>query len=92
MHIDDLRSTDRPVPSLTLLQTKTPADLFLASVLVGLEQLNVNTNNKSPQDLMQWEEGEQPQAAGGGDLQEQKVGADHHIVHLVCYFFPICNI
>jgi len=73
VHIDDLRATDHPVPPLSVLQTQTPAHLLMASVQTSLESLDVNTNKASPPDSMQWEEGEQLQAAGGEDREE--VGA-----------------
>lgn len=61
---------DRPVPPLTLLQTHTPAQLLKAPSLTDPQQLDVNANNASPPDPMQWEEGEQLLAAVGEDREE----------------------
>ena len=89
LHIDDLRATERPLPPITLLQSQTPAQLLMAAVPQTRPEHPLTASSQQPQDLMQWEEGEQPQAAGGGDPEEVRVAGCRRSCPFCRIFFNV---
>ncbi|XP_076466869.1 E3 ubiquitin-protein ligase rnf213-alpha-like [Babylonia areolata] len=70
VHIDDMRATDRPVPSSTLLQTLTVGQLIMAAIPMVTDPQTVDAAD----DLMQWEEGGEASAeAEGGQAAPMEV-------------------
>ncbi|KAK7494871.1 hypothetical protein BaRGS_00013998, partial [Batillaria attramentaria] len=80
LHIDDLRAPDRPVPSITQLQSQTPAALLMAAGSALEEQMDINySNNYSPE--MQFENGEQTEERPEV-VEEEQMDVDLEDVHI----------